>query len=116
MTWKSLSYSKKGLLIGIGMWLILFLLLKIGGLFGCELPTNEFGEIPLGIMCLNNFQEVILSIFYFIGIPILLLGGTPNLSTSGPNGVAIFYIGNLVWFAVLGLFIGWLISKIKKSM
>ncbi len=115
MPWKNLSYSKKGALIGFLIYLLLILLFKLGGITGCQIPMNEEGEILVGAMCLTSFQEIILSVIQLLSIPIMMLGGTPNMSSRGPIGVGLFYFGTLIWFTVLGLFIGWIVGKIKKK-
>ena len=110
MGWKDWSYVKKGVVVGIIIWIVLIILYNISGVIvPCE-PSGMEGD-----MCTNSFQDSILGILLILGFPALLIGGTPNMSTAGPVGVGIFYIRTLICFALWGALLGWIIKKIKKK-
>jgi len=102
----------KGALVGLVVWLILVIL----SIIGANIGTNpcEVGEMMEGASCYTNFQETVMSILYFVGFLGLLLGGSPVLSSFGPTGVLIFYIGTALTFFLWGAFIGFIIQKVKK--
>ena len=109
MIWKKFDFSKKGALIGLFVWIFLFILLKLSEFFGCAGNSPDLS----GIVCHNFFRDLVIIVFNILGFPIFLLGGTPTYSTYGPYATVIFYLGNLIWFSLIGFLIGKLISKKK---
>lgn len=103
---------KKGALIGGIIFFVLVIIYKISGLIVPCVPSGMEGD-----MCINNFQEKLLAIFFILSFPSLLLEiGSPGLSSMGPVGVAIFWITGFIVSLVLGGIIGWIFrKKIKKK-
>jgi len=103
----------KGSLIGLGIWLILISIFLINeNMANCSIPSDI-----LGGNCSSQIQDIIYITFIIISFPLTILGISisPNLSTSGPTGVFLFYIGSAIFFALWGGIIGWLIQKLKKK-
>ena len=101
MGWKNWSYAKRGLLIGVVIWLVLNLVSLINQIVS-GLPPN-------------SLQLFLSSIVYILGFPAVLIGGALNYGGAGFVGVILFYIGTLICFALWGALIGWIIKKIKKK-
>ncbi|MEK6926615.1 MAG: hypothetical protein AABW50_05030 [Nanoarchaeota archaeon] len=101
----------KGGLIGGGVGILLWILFQI---FGYGYTCSGFDSLD-GAMCTNSVQDIILSIFYVVGFPVVVIGATPNLSTFGPNVVSLFWLGSIICFILWGMLIGFIISMIKKK-
>lgn len=102
MGWKKWGYIKKGILIGVAIWLILFLLYQIGNLFECE------GGLPVGSLCTNPLQNFVLYTFMFLSFPVLWFGfGGPMPGT--------LFVYSIVFFILWGTLIGWIIKKVKST-
>lgn len=104
-------YWLRGGIIGIIIWLVLIGLFNISGLFFDCGATTYLGE---GASCWNIVQEIIITIFYILSFPFIILGANPNLSSVGPSGVLWFWIGSFISFVLWGLIIGFIYSKIKN--
>ncbi len=106
----------KGGIIGIVTWILLVLIFKISGLLiSCEIPTDAFGNMMIGITCWNFVQEIILDFLSILSFPFLFLGANPNLSTGGPGMVRLFWAGSLISLIFWGMLIGWVFGKIKSK-
>jgi len=106
----------KGAIVGISIWVLLLLTFKISGsLINCTLPTNEFGEMIVGISCWNSIQNFVLAVLSILSFSFLFLGANPNLSTVGPNGVMLFWVGSAISLTLWGMLVGWIIGKIKSK-
>ena len=109
------SWIKYGLIGGV-IWLILFLTFIISGQgHVCELMLNDLGELMEGIPCWSPIQHSVINLISIIAFPVFLLGGNANVSTVGPNGVTLFYVGSLICFMLWGILIGLIIGKIKSK-
>jgi len=89
MGWKNWSYTKKGLLMGIFIWILLelsaILIYKISGLFGA----------------------IISAIAVF---PCMLLFGDALSQTR----IIILYLIGLIFYGAVGALIGFIVGKIKS--
>jgi hypothetical protein len=104
---------RKGALIGGIIFIILVIIYYISGLVGPPCIIDGGFE---GNMCTNYFQGQLLGVIFILSFPSVLLGiGSPNMSTFGPMGVALFWIVGFIVSLILGGVIGWLIGKIRKK-
>ena len=109
------TWIKSGI-VGFIIWILLLLTFKISGaLIDCTLPTNEFGEMIVGISCWNPLQNFVLITLSILSFPFLFLGANPNLSTVGPQGVMLFWVGSAISLILWGMLVGWIIGKIKSK-
>ena len=108
---KMKTWLKVGL-IGLAVWLVLIILHIIGANIGTNPCEIEYpGE---GASCYTGFQESVMLVIYFVGFIGGMLG-SPVLSTFGPTGVLLFYIGSALTFFLWGALIGFIIQKIRKK-
>lgn len=101
----------KGVLIGIFVWVLLLILYAIA-------PANDscLNSNYVGTMCLGGFEETIIGIFFFLSFPFtLFMGATPNVSTSGPGAVKLFWVGTFICLALWGMLINLIINKLRKT-
>ncbi|MDP1696012.1 MAG: hypothetical protein Q8L29_03800, partial [archaeon] len=100
----------KGGIIGFLVWIVFISIFLISGyLIKCEIDSQI-----VGISCWNPIQNFIAVVFLVLSFPFFLLGANPNLSTVGPNGVLLFWIGSLISFIIWGMLIGWLVGRRNK--
>ena len=83
----------------------------ISGLF----KNCDSADYLPGAMCTNQVQDILLVFFYVLALPFTFVGASPNMSTFGPIGVSLFWIGGLIGILLLGALIAWIIYKIKKN-
>lgn len=103
-------------IIGISIWILLFLVFMIGGIFAtCVIEMANSGYPTEGPACWNSIQGIIVKVVSIIGFPAILIGGHANMSIAGPKGILIFWLGSLISFFLWGLLIGWIVDKIKKK-
>lgn len=131
MSWKNLSYSKKGAVIGLIVGILLFfahLLLQFS-IKDVRLDTLNNSPIFIAFSILIDWPYVALSmpistLFYWTSA--ILCGPTPtNISTLNwlerPQCILfnaypiLSYTGYFITALLLGLFIGWIVGKIKSK-
>ena len=105
-----MKVKKKTILISVSIWVALKIIYSIAGIFhNCDSIVNLSGT-----MCTNKIQDILLVFFYILALPFVFIGASPNLSTFGPIGPLLFWIGGLIDTILLALLINWIIRKIKK--
>ena len=105
----------KGGIIGFIIWAALLLTFKISGaLIDCIIPTGEFGEKIFGFACWNPIQKFVLTILSRLSFPFHFLGAGPNMSSVGPRGVMLFWVGSAISLALWGMLAAWIITKLKS--
>lgn len=102
----------KGGLWGMGVWLVLIILFFIGANIG-TLPCGIKDPLE-GASCYTPIQNSLMLVISFVGF-IGLLIGSPNLSSVGPSGVLLFYLGSALTFFLWGALIGFIVQKIRKK-
>tara|TARA_Y100000310_G_C20696541_1_gene826102 strand:+ start:724 stop:1080 length:357 start_codon:yes stop_codon:yes gene_type:complete len=115
MGWRNWPTWLKGGIITLSIWIVLILVFNISGsIVECNLPTDEFGDEFVGAPCWNNSQEIVIDIITVVALPIMFIGANPNVSTVGPDGVRLFYVGSAVIFVLWGVLVGWIVGKVKS--
>lgn len=105
MAWRDIGYAKKGLIIG----------LLIGIAFGIYSNVTNCHTSPGGPSgCQNSFELFIAGIEFFLMIGPYLLFKSIIPDTRFTFRILIF-ISPIIFFSLIGLFIGWVIGKIKSS-
>jgi len=109
---KKKRYWLIGGIIGLISWAILSLIFYTTGLFFDCGATNYLGE---GYTCWNIVQHLVLGIFAILSFPFLFIGANPNLSTVGPSGVRLFWVGSAISLTLWGILISYIYQKIKEK-
>jgi hypothetical protein len=103
----------KGGLIGLGIWIFLILLFLLGQYIG-ENPCDSENTL-VGVSCYTPFQEITILIIGLIGFLSFVFGGSPVMSSFGPQGVFMFYFGSALTFFLWGCLIGFIVQRVRRK-
>lgn len=115
MVWKDLSYIKKGLTIGL-IFAVILSIIAVMGIYTCRWNPIEGSVIPSGMCKLTQM------IFYLPFVPAHLAGLIMTSALIEPSEETFWIILtinsviiNLLFFSLLGILVGWIISKFRKQ-